>query len=311
MYAIPPAAVDSLARPAGSRAVPLFDGPTADAEREFSRVCGSKQIVGVGPDGPIAYHLLTAATLDVTDPVLAGMGWTAAQLRTAGELADRGAESRRRLRGVVGWLLTEPAFLRQVAGARHLYHGLPQGGRPQFPLARVLRVPGDTGSEVSAGFAAALRALLDRWGLTSLAAWDLPDPQGPLLPDRLPADAVARPAHGVYVYVPVHYPLQGDDALQRQVAEFQRRQALELGIDPSFAGNTHHETYGQMFRVLHLERAVRRRFGRPPRGLAGGVEAAAAAALGLSTDRVGRLRKWVNACRAGNRARVRDLRVAV
>jgi hypothetical protein len=115
----------------------------------------------------------------------------------------------------------------------------------------------------------------------------------------------------VYVYVPVHYPLQGDDALQRQVAEFQRRQAVELGVDPSFAGNSHHATYEQMFRVLHLERAVRRRFARDPRGLVGGIEAAVAEALGRSSDRVGRLRKWIRACRAGNRARVKALRTGV
>ncbi len=311
VYAIPPAAIDALARPAGSKGVAVFDEPTAAAEREFARVCESSHIVGVGPDGPVAYHLLTASSLDSAAPVIAGLGWSAAQLRIAGELADRGAETRRRLRGVVGWLLTEPAFLGQVADARRLYLTLPAGGRPLFPLARVLRVPGDTEGGGLAAFAAALRTLLDRWGLTSLAAWDLPDPQGPLLPDPLPPDAVARPTHGVYVYVPVHYPLQGDDALQRQVAEFQQRQAVELGIDPSYAGNTHHETYERMFRVLHLETAVRRRFARPPRGLAGGIEAAAAAVLDLSTDRVGRLRKWVRACRAGKRSRVKALRVGV
>ncbi len=311
VYAIPPAAVDALARPAGSKGVPVFDEPTAAVEREFARVCESHHVVGVGPDGPVAYHLLTAGALDTAAPVIAGLGWTDAQLRTARALVDRGAETRRRLKGVIGWLLTEPAFLDQVAAVRRLYLTLPAGGRPLFPRARVLRVPGDTEGEGLGAFATALRALLDRWGLTSLAAWDLPDPQGPLLPDLLPADAVARPAHGVYVYVPVHYPLQGDDALQQQVTEFQRRQAVGLGIDPSFAGNTHHETYERMFRVLHLEGSVRRRFARPPRGLAAGIEAASAAVLGLSTDRVGRLRKWVRACRAGKRSRVKALRIGV
>jgi hypothetical protein len=73
----------------------------------------------------------------------------------------------------------------------------------------------------------------------------------------------------------------------------------------------HHETYERMFRVIHVERAVRRRFARDPRGLVGGIEAAAAAVLGLSTDRVKRLRKWVRSCRAGNRSRVKALRSSV
>jgi len=149
--------------------------------------------------------------------------------------------------------------------------------------------------------------LLDRWGLASLPAWDLPDPQGPLLPSHLPDGAPARPAHGVWVYVPVHYPLQGDDELQRRVVEFQRQQARELNIDPSFAGNTHHETYDRMFQVIHLERAVRSRFAHPPRGLASRIEDAVATALHLSVDRVRRLRKMIAQCRAGRRAAIREL----
>jgi hypothetical protein len=257
------------------------------------------------------YHLLTDTPLDITNPLFLAMGWTASQLQTVQQLADWGTEGRRRLRGVVGWLLTEPAFLREVAGVRHLYENLPQVARPLFPLGRLLSVPGRLEGETTVAFADALRVLLDRWGLTSLAAWDLPNPQGPLLPESLPADAIARPVHGVYMYVPVHYPLQGDDALQKQVAGFQRQRAVELGIDPSFAGNTHHEAYERMFRVIHLERTIRSRFVRPPRGLVESIQAAAAVVLRLSTDRIQRLRKWVTTCRAGNRSRVKDLRVSV
>ena len=71
------------------------------------------------------------------------MGWTAAQFRTARELADRADQSRRRLRGGVGWLLTEPAFLHEVAAVRHLYEAIPAGGRPRFPLARSCRSPAE------------------------------------------------------------------------------------------------------------------------------------------------------------------------
>jgi hypothetical protein len=113
----------------------------------------------------------------------------------------------------------------------------------------------------------------------------------------------------VWVYVPVHYPLRGDDALQHQVSEFQRQQVAGVGIDPSFAGNTHYETYERMFRVLHLERAVLSRLVHPPRGLVGRIEEGAAAAFGLSVERVQRLRKMIARCRAGKRASVSELRV--
>ena len=68
---------------------------------------------------------------------------------------------------------------------------------------------------------------------------------------------------------------------------------LEMGQKAGTAGVMHH----------------RQRFPRPPRGLVGGIEAAAAETLGLSTDRVQRLRKWIRACQAGHRSRVRELRV--
>ena len=311
VYALDDAAITTLARPTGARSEPFFDRSTAAAEREYARLCASKRAAGFGTNGFIAYHLLTALPLDIADPNFAKIGASATALRAVQELADRGAESRRRLLGVVGWLLTEPAFLAQVEDVRRRYEDLPPDVRPQFPLGRVLSVRDRPERVAESAFPVALRALLDRWGLVTLAAWDLPDPQGPLLPDPLPADSSARPAHGVYVYVPAHYPLQGDDDLQRRVAEFQRRRVADLGIDQSFAGNTHHETYGRMFRVLHLEQAVRRRFARPPRGLVGSIVVAAADAFGLGTDRVQRLRKWINTCRTGNRSRVKDLRVAV
>ena len=307
-YPIPLPAVECLALPAAQGVRPLFDPETADAERAFTRLCEANHIVGVHADGPIAFPLLAVHHADISPAVAAALNWTPAQLETVHQLMNGGDDARRRLRGVIGWLLTEPAFLAQVADVRRLYDALPPAARPRFPLGRLLLAPGAGGGEPFRAFADGLVRLLDRWGLATLAAWDLPDPQGPLLPNYLPPGAPARPAHGVWVYVPVHYPLQGDDAIQQQVIEFQRRQVAELGIDPSFAGNTHHETYERMFRVLHLERAVRRRFAHPPRGLAGQVEAATAAAIHLSVERVQRLRKMIAACLAGKRANVKALR---
>lgn len=308
VYAIPLPAVELLARSARANDRPPLDAAAADAEWAFSRLCAANHAVGFRGNMPIAFPLLATGRAELP-PVVAGLGWSPEQWEVARGLLGRGDETRRRLRGVVGWLLTEPAFLAQAAEVRRLFEALPPPARPQFPLARLLAVPDRAVGPTLRAFGDALGQLLDRWGLMSLAAWDLPNPQGPLLPSYLPEGAPARPAHGVWVYVPVHYPLQGDDELQRQVAEFQRTQVAALGIDPSFAGNTHHETYERMFRVLHLERAVRGRFARPPRGLVGRIEAAAATALHLSVDRVQRLRKMIAACRAGRRAAVRELNV--
>lgn len=308
VYTIPLPAVEQLARSARVNEPPPFDAGAADAERAFSRLCAANHAVGFRSNVPVSFPLLATERAELP-PLAASLGWPADQLEAVRRALSRGDETRRRLRGVLGWLLTEPAFLAQVAEVRHLFEAIPPATRPLFPLARLLSVPG-TGSVAGLRtFGEALAQLLDRWGLATLAAWNLPNPQGPLLPNYLPDGAPARPVHGVWVYVPVHYPLQGDDELQRQVVEFQRQQARELNVDPSFAGNTHHETYDRMFQVIHLERAVRSRFAHPPRGLVARIEDAAATALHLSADRVRRLRKMIAQCQAGRRAAVRELRV--
>lgn len=309
VYALPLPAIECLARSARANQQPPFDGPTADAERVYTRLCEANGVVGFRGTVPIAFPLLVTARTELS-PLAGAFDWSPTQLAAVRGLLERGDETRRRLRGVIGWLLTEPAFMAQVAEVRHLFETLPSAHRPRFPLGRVLAVSNHTPEASLGAFNSALARLLDRWGLTQLASWELPAPQGPLLPDYLPAGAPARPAHGVWVYVPVHYPLRGDDELQQRVVEYQRQQVAALGIDPSFAGNTHHETYDRVFRLLHLERAMRSRFPTAPVGLVGRIETAATEVLGLSIERVQRLRKVISACRRGNRASVKELRVA-
>jgi hypothetical protein len=167
------------------------------------------------------------------------------------------------------------------------------------------------GTAVPAGtlaFVEHLRLFLDRWGLIQLVTWDLPDPQGPLLPNVL-SEGPARPVHGVHLFLPLHYPLQGDDDLLGRVREFQRQQAIELGLPPTFAGIGHHTQYAQMFRLIHLDRAVRGRFDpRPPRGIVSVLEAAAASVLGIGEESVRRLWKWIRTCRRGERQTISRLR---
>lgn len=308
VYSIPLPAIECLTRPVRAGGPPLFGAATAEAERAFTHLCEANYRVGVQTDGPISFPSLSAERSEL-GTWAAALNGSPSQLNTVRALLGAGDETRRRLRGVIGWLLTEPMFLTQVAELRRLYEAVPTRARPGFPLGRLLLAPDADGGEPFRAFADGLVRFLDRWGLTSLATWDLPNPQGPLLPNLLPEGSPARPAHGVWVYVPVHYPLQGDDALQGQIVGFQRSQVAALGIDSSFAGNTHHETYERMFRVLHLERVVHRRFAHPPRGLVGRIEEAAAVAFGLSVERVQRLRKMIARCRAGRRASVKELRV--
>lgn len=305
-YAIPAAAIQ------GPQLQRVF-GKSLAIEREFTRVCDTHGIVGVGETCTVAYHRLTCQPLQLDPRWVTALGWTAQQaaaIQTAGGQTDIAHD---RLLGVVGWLLTEPLFLADVAKLRTEYEALPAGTRPNFPLGRavVLDSVGVHEPEMPAAtsaFAVNLRQFLDRWGLMQLATWDLPDPQGPLLPNYLP-EGPARPAHGIHIFIPLHYPLQGDDDLLGRVREFQRQQAETLALPPGFGGIAHHALYAQMFRLIYLDLAVRGRFQhRGPRGIASALEAAAAPYLGRSGDSVHRLWKWIRTCRRGGRSTIRRLR---
>jgi hypothetical protein len=172
------------------------------------------------------------------------------------------------------------------------------------------RSPAGGPSRATATFARRVVSFLDRWGLMELATWDLPKPQGPLLPNLLPPGAAALPAHGVHVVLPLHYPLLSDDDLQRQILDFQRLAARDLGLNESLAGLPHHKGYASLFDVLHLERAIRTRLrpGRLAPGLVTRLEGAVAAALHVSLAQVQKCRKAISACLRGQRSRVAWLR---
>src|SRR5687768_14328534 len=58
--------------------------------------------------------------------------------------------------------------------------------RPALPLGRVVALSTQwPGTALPLAFVEHLRLFLDRWGLTQLVTWDLPDPQGPPLPNVL------------------------------------------------------------------------------------------------------------------------------
>ena len=308
VYSLPVEVIDVLKGPRRDRRQHWLNKDQVAAERDYTRHCESMHCVGFQEQGPIDYHLLTRKLIDTSDPYLKSMGWTASQLRSIQRYENEASSVTDRLRGVVGWLLTEPAFVKEVNGVRDMYRRIPRDSRPRFPLARILCAPGSF-SDTESRFGNALVAFLDRWGVMSLAAWELPAPQGPLLPDHMPPGIAARPVHGIHIYVPMHYPLKGDDDLQARIEKFQEQTALELGIDSSLAGLGHFETYERMFRILHIERAIRRRFPESPRGLVESIENAAAAECNLSRDRVQRLRKYIAQCLQGKRRQIKALRV--
>ena len=90
-----------------------------------------------------------------------------------------------------------------------------------------------------------------------MASWELPEPQGALFPDPLPPRAPARPRQGLHLYLPIHYPLTGDDELLARILQEQRALADQVGLPRSAAGLPHHRAYATILEVLHWERAIR------------------------------------------------------
>lgn len=191
---------------------------------------------------------------------------------------------------------------------------MPADERP-YPIARSVRLPvppreAQPARRTVAEFQQDLNEFLDLWGLMGMLTWDLPQPQGPLLPAPVTADSPAMPKHGLHIVLPLHYPLTGTDDLLRQIRQQQVYLARDLGVDTSMAGLPHYEAYGQMLEVHLLELAIRSRYGKPGqrRGLVTVMEAVMAETLKRSVDQVQKLRKAISACRAGKRASVRWLR---
>ena len=302
VYAIPERAVQSHSL------VTLFNQADLAAERDFARRCRLMSAIGVQSCHAIAYPLLTPGPPAVDGETARIMGWSNRQLAAITQLEGEVERANERLLGVAGRLVTEPLFLCEVGELREAWEALPVADRPPFPIGRFVETASaQSTEECGPGSAVAWRRrinlFLERWGLVSLNGWHLPVPQGPLVPSPLPAGSVAEPSHGVRIFLPLHYPLQGDDNLFRAIASAQSAVARENGLPAGVGPVKHHQQYAQMFRLAHLELVLRGRFvGKRPNGFVTALTGAAAAELGMNGESILRLRKWVVACRAGRRS---------
>jgi hypothetical protein len=298
---------------------PLLDRRAAEAERALNRLCGPSRAVGVLDDLPISYPFLSPPPPPPSDSEMIAAGWTPAVRREMKLLARRAAESSVRLKGYAGWLLTEPDFLDACGDLSKKWEALPDGGRPRFPLRRGAfhpDLPEDLRSVApGAGeaFGTAFFEFCERWGLAAMYSWDLPEPQGALLPNPLPPGAPALPRQGLHLYLPIHYPLTGDDELLARIFREQRALADQVGLPCSTAGLPHHGAYATILEVIHWERAIRSRFGpgRCPRGSVGFFKEAIAETIEISVDQVEKWRKAISACRRGKRHQVPALKIGI
>jgi hypothetical protein len=206
--------------------------------------------------------------------------------------------------------ITDPAFLEAVRGLERSWRALPRGGRAHFPLRRDFFLPrhrGDRDGDAAAGtgqgrdFAADFVAFCDRWALTGLASWELPEPQEPLFLRR-PDDARPHvPGCVLHILLPVFYPVRGSDDLVREILKRQEDLAASAGIHPGAAGLPHYRFHARLLVAAHLERVISSRYGLPNRipGFVQIMKAAIAQACGVGTDQVDRWRKAISTRRRG------------
>lgn len=192
------------------------------------------------------------------------------------------------------------------------------GQRPAFPLQRAITLPtkpvgGRVADAGVAQFQHDLEDFLDRWGLMSMVTWDLPMPQGPLIPAPVRPDSPAMPKHGLHIVLPIHYPVRAGDELLFEIQRQQVELARENRLDTSIAGLPHHEAFGQMLEAEHIEQTIRSRYaerGKNP-GFVLAVEHAIADVLGIGINHAKRLRKATSACKRGKRDSISWLRCRV
>jgi hypothetical protein len=315
VYRLPRATITGLKRPAAGRS-PILDDSQSRVEEAFAELCEHCNAIAYWNGRFVNVPYLGAATPLAASPEMKKqLGWSDGQWAAAKKLKAMGHTMEARLKGCAGWLITEPAFLKARDDLAARWCGLPAESRPAM-IHRSLKLPRKPENAVMvsdevAQFSEDLNAFLDHWGLTCMYTWDLPAPQGPLLPATLASqDTPAMPKHGLHIVLPLHYPLTGTDDLLRQIRQLQGNATRGLGIDSSMAGLPHWEVYGQMLDVDLLERTIRSRYGGAGRrsGLVMVMEHTIAETLERSENQIKRLRKGIARCRAGRRTEVPWLR---
>ena len=316
-YCLTRPAIESLAKQSSRK--PAFLG---ESDREFelalADLCKQSSAVGIWNGNPVQFPYLQPPLPPPSRAAMMDCGWSAQQAACVEGLVTHADETRQRLKGYVGWLVTDPDFLAARDQLAKEWGALPLSNRLSFPLQRSVslpeRPPGSRpATSTAVQFQEQLDAFLDHWGLTQMVTWDLPDPQGPLIPADVPANSPSMPKHGLHIVLPIHYPLLGSDGLLLEIQRQQVYLAQGSGLPTAVAGLPHHDVYGQLLEVEHIERTIRSRYDMPgrSRGLVGAVLTAIAGKLGCGVENAVRLRKGISACKRGQRQTVAWLRPRV
>lgn len=311
IYCLPKVVIETLKRRTISKRNQSFiDEKEATSEEAFTQLCDNYQSVGVWNGTPISCALLKPPAHPLS-AITSLMPWwnDAANAAELNALTDRLAQTRERLKGIAGWLMTDHSFLSQLAELKQEYEAINVSKRPVFPLTRTVVAYGSkSDSKTAKGFHSSLVNFFNRFGLMQLVTWELPEPQGPYFSDPLPANSPARPERGLYLYIPLSYPVTRNDDLLEMISRRQLEMARSLKMDERLARLTSHVTYSHAFAIDFLDRAIQSRFKTEPRGLVAAIQEAASRVINKQESYVKELRTEIAARKAGRLKKVRTLK---
>ena len=108
VYRLPRAAIEALQKPP-ERQPPILTDADVQVELGFFDLCLDRNAVGIWNGLFIGAAYLCSTPLTAAD--MQGMNWSPRQMRTAQSLANRAGSAWERLKGYVGWLITDPDFI--------------------------------------------------------------------------------------------------------------------------------------------------------------------------------------------------------
>ncbi len=282
-----------------------------ESEKLFTEICAKFNAVGVVRRKLVLCGYMTrksSKNIALSEFEHARLGWgkelSPETFAThAVDYEDYGASINRRMTAYAGWLLTNPVFIKERDQLRAMFTN--QKDLPQFPLkndppsnvndfnielqafcikwgldpvaAKDIRCKMKnlfentlrTGRKLKNKIAVC--SFLARWGLSGMATWELPLPQGPV--DGGPADIIAGLINmpdtvGRTLFVPYWYEIinSKDDILLRLRGEQTAQGNLKIGeYEPrTYKGNgwpiAHHDVFCNIFYTLFYSDAVRQRW---------------------------------------------------
>ncbi|MFI4852620.1 MAG: hypothetical protein ACIAZJ_26210 [Gimesia chilikensis] len=263
-----------------------------EIEKRFSGLCGQQDLFGVNKNRQRIESTLLSRSKSSFDrkDILDMMpeDWSDKKVDRnyeALQVLDENSIWARRT-ATAGMMICKPAFLEERDELKEMWERLPSTEQPSFPLNRSPVFPAEflqsLGTHFSDSsvysqeleqFTRKYDRFCDNWCLMRMISWDLPDPMGPSN-DKIPWP----------------FPAHRSDGITDSLIVKSTGIAEEHGFDDQGSW----DSYCSIMKIDHWERTINVRYAdRPkPRGVTTRLISILSELLGISFDRVKRIRRW-------------------